>query len=55
MCVAVHAHYVLICDPQWTYLGRYTTSPLPSADMRLSEWMVLDEQVRRAHLRFPLG
>ncbi|KIY48294.1 hypothetical protein FISHEDRAFT_11865, partial [Fistulina hepatica ATCC 64428] len=34
---------------QWTYLGRYTTAPLTGHEMRLSEWMLLDERTKAAH------
>lgn len=30
---------------QWCYFGRYTLAYLPEHEMRLSEWMTLDEQV----------
>ncbi|KAJ7771488.1 hypothetical protein B0H16DRAFT_1770984 [Mycena metata] len=31
---------------KWLYFGRYTSCTLPSYEMRLSEWMALDEQTK---------
>ncbi|OSX64889.1 hypothetical protein POSPLADRAFT_1135348 [Postia placenta MAD-698-R-SB12] len=35
-------------DPhEWKYLGTYVTAPLVGYEMKLSEWMILDDEVRR--------
>ncbi|KAJ7184469.1 hypothetical protein C8R46DRAFT_1343544 [Mycena filopes] len=31
---------------KWLYFGRYTSRPFPNYEMRLSEWMALDEQTK---------
>ncbi|KAI0314784.1 hypothetical protein OF83DRAFT_1174441 [Amylostereum chailletii] len=36
---------------QWMYLGTYTTKLLPGAEMKLSEWMVLDESTKTGHCK----
>lgn len=46
------AEFELVVEGQpnlWTYLGRYTTSLLSGQEMRLCEWMVLDEQTKSVH------
>lgn len=34
---------------EWTYLGKYVSAPFVANDMRLSEWLALDERTRVAH------
>ncbi|KAL1742615.1 hypothetical protein HDZ31DRAFT_84007 [Schizophyllum fasciatum] len=34
---------------QWTYLGRYVTVSMPGQEMKLCEWMMLDERTKQAH------
>ncbi|KAH7914087.1 hypothetical protein BJ138DRAFT_1144601 [Hygrophoropsis aurantiaca] len=34
---------------EWSYLGHYISAPFPGAEMRLSEWMNIDEQTKMAH------
>jgi len=34
---------------EWQYLGRYVSVALPGGEMRLSEWMSLDEETKIAH------
>ncbi|KAH9935817.1 hypothetical protein B0H21DRAFT_759183 [Amylocystis lapponica] len=34
---------------EWTYLGSYCSALLPGYDMKLSEWMILDDQTKAAH------
>lgn len=45
-------HFELIVEGspgQWTYLGRYVTVNMPGQEMKLSEWMMLDERTKQAH------
>ena len=35
---------------QWTYLGRYKSVHLPGGEMRLSEWLALDDEVSATRL-----
>ncbi|KAI4518146.1 hypothetical protein K525DRAFT_259923 [Schizophyllum commune Loenen D] len=45
-------HFELIVEGspgQWTYLGRYVTAGMPGQEMKLSEWMMLDERTKQAH------
>ncbi|KAH8824596.1 hypothetical protein DL96DRAFT_1614537 [Flagelloscypha sp. PMI_526] len=34
---------------EWTYLGKYVTAPFPGHEMRLAEWMNLDELTKLAY------
>lgn len=34
---------------EWSYLGQYVSEPLANAEMKLSEWLSLDEETKMAH------
>lgn len=34
---------------EWSYLGQYVSAPLANAEMKLSEWVSLDEETKMAH------
>ncbi|KAI6123218.1 hypothetical protein EDD16DRAFT_1567658 [Pisolithus croceorrhizus] len=34
---------------EWSYLGQYVSAPLANAEMKLSEWISLDEETKMAH------
>ncbi|KAI6111102.1 hypothetical protein F5141DRAFT_1112435 [Pisolithus sp. B1] len=34
---------------EWSYLGQYVSAPLANAEMKLSEWMSLDEETKMTH------
>lgn len=34
---------------EWSYLGQYVSAPFPNAEMKLSEWMSLDEETKTNH------
>ncbi|KAH7928176.1 hypothetical protein BV22DRAFT_1030993 [Leucogyrophana mollusca] len=46
----VKFHLVVEGRPgEWSYLGLYMSAPFPGAEMKLSEWMNMDEQTKMAH------
>ncbi|KZT03464.1 uncharacterized protein LAESUDRAFT_729036 [Laetiporus sulphureus 93-53] len=50
--VSEHEVFELIVESeqnQWTYLGTYRTASLPGYEMKLSEWLCLDEETRAGH------
>ncbi|KAI5982985.1 hypothetical protein EDC04DRAFT_2616332 [Pisolithus marmoratus] len=43
-------HLVAQMGPnEWSYLGQYISAPLANDEMKLSEWMALDEEIKTAH------
>ncbi|KAI6038392.1 hypothetical protein EDC04DRAFT_2603989 [Pisolithus marmoratus] len=43
-------HLVAQMGPnEWSYLGQYISAPLANDEMKLSEWMALEEETKTAH------